>query len=135
MSQLGMGVMINMLSGNEDSVDAIKKSLGEKITKLSIDDNSLHFEFENGVKLRMFDNGQSCCERRYMSTDDNLSEFIGATLQDAKIKDATCTEGEYGDPHEIQFLEIITSQGSFVCQNHNEHNGYYGGFSIKCELL
>ena len=35
------------------------------------------------------------------------------------------------DCHEVQFLEVKTSKGSFTMSSHNEHNGYYGGFSIE----
>ena len=32
--------------------------------------------------------------------------------------------------HEVQFLALVTSKGEVVFSSHNEHNGYYGGFSI-----
>jgi len=131
MSQLGFGVMINMLSGNESSVKAFTESLNKTITALSLSDNSLHFTFDDGSKMKFHDDGQSCCESRYMRTDDKLEEFIGATLVGAEIKDAPTIDGEYGECHEVQFLEVKTSKGSFVMSSHNEHNGYYGGFSIK----
>jgi len=30
----------------------------------------------------------------------------------------------------VQFLTIITDNGTFTVSNHNIHNGYYGGFFI-----
>lgn len=135
MSQLGMGVMLGMIYGNADSVNAFKSSMGKTIAALSLgDDDALHFEFSDGTKMCLFDDGQSCCESRYMRTDDDLTHFIGATLVDAEIKDAPNVEDdEYGE-HEVQFLEVKTSKGCFTMASHNEHNGYYGGFSIRAAL-
>ncbi len=126
-----MGVMIQSLVGNKDSVDAFKGAIGKKISILELEDNKLIFKFEDGYTLKLFDAGQSCCEDRYMQTDDDLEYYVGADLLDAEIKSAPETEGEYGDVHEIEFLEIKTSLGSFTMANHNEHNGYYGGFYVK----
>lgn len=36
--------------------------------------------------------------------------------------------------HEVQFLHVKTSKGSFAVSNHNEHNGYYGGFNVEASL-
>jgi len=128
---LGMGVMLGFLGGNEESVKALKSCFGKKITTLTLgSDDALHFTFSDGSKVAAFDDGQSCCESRYMRTDDNLEDFIGATFVAAELKDAPNMEDEYGD-HEVQFLEIMTSNGALTMASHNEHNGYYGGFNIK----
>lgn len=135
MSQLGMGVMIKMLGGNADSASAFSASLGKTITALTLgDDDALHFEFGDGTKMRLFDDGQSCCESRYMRTDDDLSYFVGAQLLDAEIKDAPNVEDDEYGAHEVQFLEVKTSKGCFTMASHNEHNGYYGGFAIRAAL-
>lgn len=132
MGQPGIGVMIGYLAGNAESVEAFKGALGKTISALTLgDDDALHFGFEDGSKIKLFDDGQSCCESRYMRTDDNLSDYIGAQLLDAEIKDGPTQEGECGDEHEIQFLEVRTSKGCFTMASHNEHNGYYGGFLIR----
>jgi hypothetical protein len=86
---------------------------------------------EDGTKIGFTDNGQDCCEVRYMSTDDDLSYHVGATLLGFEIKNAPNLEDESGE-HEVQFLEIKTSKGVISCANHNEHNGYYGGFYVQC---
>ena len=129
MSQLGVGVMINMLS-SEDSGEAFRASVGKTIASVALEDDALRFVFADGSRMHMSDEGQSCCEHRYMSTDDNLADFAGAKLLGAEIKQAEGKDGEYGDVHEIQFLEIKTDKGSFTMSSHNEHNGYYGGFYI-----
>ena len=132
MGQLGMGVMLNMLGGNEDSVIAYTGALNKiiKDVRLDQDDNSLRFVFNDESKIKLFDNGQSCCESRYMHTDDDLAYHIGAQLLKAEIKEAPDQPDEYGDVHEVEFLVITTSKGVFTMSNHNEHNGYYGGFSV-----
>ena len=127
---LGFGVMINALSGNREAVAAVQAAMGKTITALSLTDDQLRFEFEDGSRLRLWDNGQSCCESRYMQTDDDLPYYIGAKFVGAEVRDGGSTEGEYGDTHEIQFLVVTTDRGTFSMASHNEHNGYYGGFWI-----
>jgi len=127
---LGLGVMIKSLGGNEETVNAAQTSIGKIIEKVSLEGNKLVFNFTDGTGLKMFDDGQSCCEYRYMSTDDDLNEFKGATLLDFELKNVSNIENEY-EVHEIQFLDVKTSNGVFQMANHNEHNGYYGGFWIE----
>ena len=127
---LGFGVMINALGGNRETVEAVQAAMGKTITALSLTDDQLRFEFEDGSRLRMWDDGQSCCESRYMQTDDDLPYYIGAKFVDVEIRDGGSAESEYGDTHEIQFLVVTTDRGTFSMASHNEHNGFYGGFSI-----
>ena len=139
---LGVVVMIQSLGGNQETVNNIKSSLGKKIQNVYLDEeeDKLIFNFIDGTVLKIFDNGQSCCEYRYMRTDDNLSYFQGAILLDFELKDAPNIKDEFGseyswgEEHEVQFLDVKTSKGIFQMANHNEHNGYYGGFCIvaKC---
>lgn len=131
MGQHGICVMLGMLSGNDDSVAAFIGAVGKTIAALRLgDDDALHFEFIDGSKMKLSDEGQSCCERRYMRTDDNLADYVGAKLLGAEIKEAPSIPTEY-DEHEVQFLEVQTDRGVFTMASHNEHNGYYGGFLIR----
>jgi hypothetical protein len=122
--------MINALGGNRETVEAVQAAMGKTITALSLTDDQLRFEFEDGSRLRLWDNGQSCCESRYMQTDDDLPYYIGAKFVGAEVRDGGSTESEYGDAHEIQFLVVTTDRGTFSMASHNQHNGYYGGFWI-----
>lgn len=125
--------MIKMLGGNRESVEAFNACKGKTITVLSLgEDDALHFTFDDGSRLKIWDGGQSCCESRYMRTDDKLEEFIGAKLIGATIKYAAPISDEWGYDHEIQFLDVETDRGVFQMASHNEHNGYYGGFCIEC---
>ena len=127
---LGFGVMINALSGDREAVAAVQAAMGKTITALSLTDDQLRFEFEDGSRLRLQDSGQSCCEHRYMQTDDDLPYYIGAKFVSAEVRDGGSTEDEWGERHEIQFLVVTTDRGTFSMASHNEHNGYYGGFWI-----
>ena len=131
MSQLGVGVMLRMLGGNEESAGAMQAAIGKTIATVALEgDSVLAFTFDDGTRLRLTDTGQSCCESRYMRTDDDLSGFVGATLLGAEVRPAPSIATEYGD-HDVEFLVIETSKGAFTMSNHNEHNGYYGGLSIE----
>ena len=131
MSHPGIGVMIGMLSGNEETVKAYHASMGKTISGLTLDEEGgfITIDFSDGTNLCVADEGQSCCELRYMRTDDDMQHFIGAKLTGLEIKEAPNEQAEYGD-HEVQFLEVQTDRGVFTMASHNEHNGYYGGFYI-----
>lgn len=132
-SHLGLGAMIGQLFGDSESAPAFQSAIGKTIQSLVIDpaentgDGALCFTFTDGSRLQLLDRGRSCCESRYMQTDDDLAYHVGATLTGAEVKDGPTTE-EYGEPHETQFLHVTTSKGAFTVTTHNEHNGYYGGF-------
>jgi len=131
-NKLGLGVMIGMLSGNKKSKESFNKAINRKITAISIDAEALTITVDGEYTIRLFDDGQSCCEHRYMTIDgDDLNVFIGATLLGAEVRHGGWDE-DSDDCHEIEFLLINTSNGVITVSNHNVHNGYYGGFNIVC---
>lgn len=93
-------------------------------------DDALHFVFQDGSKMKLSDEEGICCERRYMTVDDDLSFCAGSILVGIEIRNASEIEDDeiY---HEIQFVEVMTNRGCFSVVTHNEHNGYYGGFAIN----
>ena len=127
----GMGVMLHELSSN-DNARILNRAFGQKIVSVELKDDALHFCMEDGYRFKLFDDGQSCCETRYMHTDDRLSDFVGAELRDAEIRTGTETEEDY-ETKESQFLIVFTSLGEFTMVNYNEHNGWYGGFAMVAE--
>jgi hypothetical protein len=143
MSNMGLGVMLGMLSGNKDTIEALKASVGKEIIALELvtepenewKEDELLFTFADESQLGIWDGGRSCCESRYMTTDDTLQDFVGATFDKVELRDAETQKDEYGDPHEIQFLLVTTRKGVFTVETHNEHNGYYGGFYVKANLV
>ena len=147
MSKLGMGVVLRQLGGNAETVESYHKAIGKIIKHIELsppkeDSNrwgedgqdTLKVTFDDDSMLTVFDGGQSCCESRYMRTDDKFEDFVGAQLISMEIKQAPTMTGEYGDEHEVQFLELMTSKGALTMASHNEHNGYYGGFAIELKF-
>ena len=130
---LGVVVMLKMIFGDRDTGPAIQDSVGKEIKSIVLEEKELTIGFD-GSRLALWDDGQSCCEDRYMYTDDKLSDFIGSEFLGAEIRDGPEEQGEYGDVKESQFLVIDTSVGQFTIVNYNEHNGYYGGFAIAGRL-
>lgn len=114
------------------SAEIISNYYNKVIDSVALVSDKLQFRFNDGTTLAIFDGGQSCCEIRYMSTDDDLKDYSGATLVGWDLGEFKSEDKDY-DAHEIQFLNIRTSKGVLVCQTHNEHNGYYGGFWISAE--
>jgi hypothetical protein len=125
---LGIGAMLHQLGGGSEHSSSEYK---DKIIKaIRIDDNKLHITFEDGVSIQVFDDGQSCCESRYMVCDDDLEYLVGKKLVHIASKDATSESEEWGGEHEVVFVEVMTNDGFITIANHNEHNGYYGGFGL-----
>jgi hypothetical protein len=131
---VGIGVLIKGLSSNEETVRAIQSSIGKRISDVVVINENLLISFEDGTKLNVFDGGQSCCEHRYMTVDDDLSTHIGERFLSARTVSAPDVVDDDLETHEVEFLEITTDKDSFKIANHNEHNGYYGGFDIEAKL-
>lgn len=81
------------------------------------------------------DNHSDCCESwGHLSTEDNLDEFVGATLLGiTRTDEALNTEfakkvnGEYGlDDGGAIFITLETSKGNLQFVVYNSQNGYYG---------
>lgn len=127
MTHPGIGVMLHYLSGgSEHNPD---EYYGNKILEVKMADEKLTLKLSNDKVIYIWDNGQSCCESRYMTTDDNINSLVGHTLTRIEAKEGPNKEDEYGD-HEQVFVEIGTDIGFITIVNHNEHNGYYGGFGL-----
>lgn len=141
-AMLGLGVMIRMLSeeGSGETSTAVKHAIGKRITSAVLDKRAdvLRLGLEDGTTLSLWDGGQSCCEQRYMHTDDDLESFVGSrilSVQTLEAPDVEDPDDKYHDTfHEITFLNVITDGGTLVCSTHNIHNGYYGGFFICASL-
>lgn len=133
MSGLGLGVMIGMLEGNGGTVEAIKRALNQTIETISIVDDRLVVGFASGI-LILQDDGQSCCENRYMTCDDDLPSFVGSKILDVELRSAPSVGEDPYMSHDVQFLVVKTTSGELVCETHNEHNGYYGGFYVTASF-
>ncbi len=114
---------------------AVNGHVGKIIAHIEMSDDTLIIRFGDGTGLKLFDDRQSCCENRYMHTDDELSGVVGGRLYGIEVRNAPDVEDGRGDVHEVQFLVVMTSKGESVICSHNEHNGYYGGFCIVVSEL
>lgn len=127
MGQPGIGAMLHYLGGgSEHSAD---EYYGKTIAAAELKDDCLRIGFGDGKTIEIWDNGQSCCEHRYMRTDDDVSSLVGGKLIRIEAKAAPDLPDEYGE-HEQVFVEIATDKGFITIANHNEHNGCYGGFGL-----
>ena len=128
-----------MLSDDGSTATAIRSCLGKTVVSIRLDVTSdphaLRIAFADSV-LSIFDSGQSCCETRYMACDDDLPSFSGGVLVEVDVRTAAQTSDSVPEwsEHDIQFLVVKTSKGDITVATHNEHNGYYGGFSINASL-
>lgn len=104
--------------------------VGRKIVKAEILNEALHLTFAGGTEIKIWDGGQDCCESRYLTTDDTVTDLVGKTLWYVDLKEAGIDNEEEDHCHEIVFVEIGTDDGHITLVNHNEHNGFYGGFSL-----
>lgn len=131
MSQLGMGVLLNLLTASTDKV-AASTMFGKRIAQVEFSSDALVIRVDDGHSVRITDEGQSCCESRYMTCDDDLATYVGATLVSMDLEDGPdiAQDNGYGESHETQFLRISTDLGTITVCTHNEHNGYYGGFAV-----
>lgn len=127
------------------------KNLGKVIKSLDISGDTFTIMFDDDTGLSMTDQGQQCCENRYMHSDDDLKYYIGAKLLNGRIEDIDTsyeqsrkyldhfieTGNEYYNDNvlECQFLIIDTNKGSFTIANYNENSGYYSGFDLNFEEI
>lgn len=126
MSQMGMGAIIHYLSGG--SKHSASEYYGKKIVSAKMENEQIRLELDDGVSICIWDNGQACCESRYMTTDDDVQSPVGHKLIRIEAKDGPNLEGS--EEHESCFVEIGTDDGFVTIVNHVEHNGYYGGFGL-----
>lgn len=80
-------------------------------------------------------NDQSCCENwGYLTTNDNLSEFVGATLVsiatvDTALNVKAIKEADLYEPN-MMFVNFSTDRGTMQLVAYNDHNGYYGHAAV-----
>lgn len=122
--------MVQTLFGTSEDLEKYK---GLVIKKANLDREAepdrINIEFVSGGKIFIYDNGQSCCEHRYITCDDDFDTLLGGKLLNIEVKKYEDKEADY-DVHEKCFVEISTDKGFVTFTTHNKHNGYYGGFGL-----
>lgn len=86
----------------------------------------------------IIDSGDGHCASGYMTSEDNIADFIGATLYNIELVNEALavydlshigTDGDY-----FQFINFNTDRGTLQFVLYNIHNGYYGAdVYIRCE--
>lgn len=124
--------MLHELSGG--SPKSASDYYGRTIKRADFGNNLISLQFDDGVKIQIWDDGQSCCENRYMTSDDKFEDLVGQKLVSIKVKavNETHDEENYND-HDVAFLEIQGDKSAITVAAHNEHNGYYGGFGLSID--
>jgi hypothetical protein len=125
---MGLGAMIHVLGGG--SIESADKYYGRKIKSAKMLNDKFYITFTGGSQIVISDDGQSCCETRYMTCDDNPADLVGGKLRGIEVKKIDDVQDEY-EQHDVAFLEIATDTDSITFCTHVEHNGYYGGFSLN----
>ena len=122
-------------------------ALNREIYNVEFKKDILIIKFSDDTGIILKDNELSCCEKRYLSCDDELSSFCYKTEKIFQVKypifygieindvntyaDPSYNEKE-NDNHSVQFMKINTSEGTFtVCAHSKDHNGYYDKFDIQ----
>lgn len=81
----------------------------------------------------LIENEQNCCEDwGYLSTNDNIKDYIGKTIKKVVLTDTNLSnkefdELEYLDCGGVQFVTFYLTDGDILqLAVYNAHNGYYG---------
>jgi hypothetical protein len=108
------------------------KFYGRKIKSVAMVDDKFIISFAGGSEITITDDGQSCCESRYMTCDDNPADLVGGKLHSIEVKKVEDVDAaSIDEEHQIAFLEVATDKTSITFCTHVEHNGYYGEFGLN----
>lgn len=114
-----------------ENLELLEPHIGQPLAGIELTEHILYLKIEGRPnRLALHDNGQDCCEHRYMTTDDDLSYYVGSKLLSVHVAEGPELTDGVDDCHDTQFLIVTTAKGAFTIVSHNEHNGYYGGFDI-----
>ena len=113
----------------------------EKITKfVKFDNDNLGYEIHTNkqvISLQISNSGNCCESWGLITTEDTLSDFVGAKLlgielvdMDYKSHPLTMENVDFNNPNNegtsFCFIDINTSKGKLQFVLYNTHNGYYG---------
>lgn len=80
--------------------------------------------------------GQCCCETYgYLTSQDDLTDFIGATFISVAVTDAELKHYDVASVYDgaAMFINVETSRGCLQFVAYNEHNGYYSHDAVLVE--
>jgi hypothetical protein len=125
----------NNYNYNDRYEQVLNQFFSNPIARIELDNDAndesgeLRLFGEDGKGVAIRDEGQQCCERRFLTCSDDLQTFVGANLLQVELKNFSYTpRGDEGE--DMGFVEMLTDKGAITLETHNEHNGYYGGFDM-----
>src|SRR5688572_26528754 len=83
---MGVGALVHMLGGG--SRHNASEFYGRTVIAAGLSDERLSLTLEDGEIIQIWDDGQSCCESRYITCDDDLSKIIGGKLVRIETREA-----------------------------------------------
>lgn len=104
----------------------------QKFVKVDADNLGYEIHTDQQVISFLISNSAGCCENwGYITTEDTLSDFVGAVLLDIELIDMDfeahpLTKGMSSDEISWCFIDVKTSKGVLQFVLYNQHNGYYG---------
>lgn len=105
---------------------------GRTIRSIEVDEGGATLWFDDGSRLSLRDTADYCCEERHMTCDDDIGFFEGAKFLGYDVREVMKFDGSHA--HDCAFLLVHTSLGEFNVAAHNQHNGWYSGFSIEARV-
>ena len=118
------------LYGKNNARQGYSQMLGALTGSASMEGYLIHTK-EHIIAI-LIDDQESCCESwGYLTSEDNIQDFVGAEILDIKIVDTVLnikSLEDIGDLYEggTMFVNIETAKGMFQIVAYNSHNGYYG---------
>jgi hypothetical protein len=107
----------------------------EKILKIEeFDESWAGFKITTNIQVITLEiyNESSCCESwGYFWSNDNVNDFIGATLLGVKIVDDALNVRKFYeesgnlDEGDVMFVNLETDKGTLQFTAYTSHNGYY----------
>lgn len=95
----------------------------------------VHIIFDDGMALDLSNAENDCCKTS-ISCDDDLAFYVGSSFQGAEFRPVAPVRMEDDEFfHDVGFLEVSTSAGSFTVASHVLHNGYYGDFDLEAKTV
>ena len=114
----------NMVLVDEDMM--LRKHVTQQIRSITLSDKELVITTDRGRIA--FTDKKHDTQGNYIRTDDALHDFVGAYFLSAILKGWDSLPSDF--THDVQFLEVVTTNGSLSICSHNEHDGWYCGFDV-----
>ena len=114
-------------------IKGIEEVYGVKLSPYRAECEGYKVETEENTFQVLIGSRQQCCEDYgYFGSDDDLTYFVGTNLLEVNLTDTALNKKSLEIGNElsrfagIQFVDFVTSKGTFQLAVYNDHNGYYG---------